>query len=89
MAITLKVVFAHGQEETIRDYTDFQEAILDALDLANTHGKDPGDGSGPPEQLRVYRDDALELCVRVIRGGLVGLDQSDNLDKTLSHASRH
>ena len=72
MAITLTVVFEDGREETIRDYTDFQEAVVDALDLANRHGTDPGDGSGPPERLCVYCDDVLELCVRVIRGGLVG-----------------
>jgi hypothetical protein len=89
VAITLKVVFEDGREETIRDYDGLHEAVIDALDLANTHGKDPGDGGGPPEQLRVYRGEVMELCVRVIRGGLIGPHHDESSDKTSSHESRH
>jgi len=71
MTIRLKVVWIDGQEDLIRDYDDFAEAVDDALQLADTHGTDKGDGHGPPVRLRVYRDDKIEFSVKVMRGGLV------------------
>ena len=72
MAIRIVVIFADGREETIRDYDEFSEAVHDALKLADDHGNDNGDGSGPPERIQVRRGDNIGLSIAVIRGGLVG-----------------
>ncbi len=72
MAIKVVVVFENGRAETVRDYDDFQDAVSDALRLANTHGEDRGDGSGPPHRIEVQVGDRVEFAIRVIRGGLAG-----------------
>ncbi len=77
MAIKVVVVFEDGRAETIREYDDFSEAVSDALKLANTHGEDQGDGSGPPRLIEVHDDDRIELAIRVIRGGLAGQRADD------------
>jgi hypothetical protein len=71
VAITIEVVFSDGTRRRVRDYDSFDEAIDDAFTLADTHGEDPGDGSGPPDRVQVRVDDRIELSIRVLRGGLL------------------
>jgi len=71
VTITIDVIFADGTLRAIRDYESFDEAIGDALVLADTHGADPGDGAGPPEHIQVRVDGQVELSIRVFRGGLL------------------
>jgi len=50
---------------------DLGEACAFVLDLADTLGNAPDDGSGPPKWVEIYREGHLEISVSIVRGGLL------------------
>ncbi len=74
MAISVVCRFADDSVQIINaDYGDFGEAVLAALQLADHHGSDKGDGHGPPKRFEVCVGGRVELAVAVVAGGLLGL----------------
>jgi hypothetical protein len=71
VAITIRVVFADGTKRSISDHDTLEEAVLEALELADTHGADPGDSAGRPKRIEVWTDGKVALSLAVLRGGLI------------------
>jgi hypothetical protein len=71
MLICVICRFQDDDAQVISDqYIDLRDAVVAALNLADLHGNDQGDGHGPPKRFDVCVNGNVELSVAVITGGL-------------------
>lgn len=71
MLISVICLFQDDDAQIISDkYINLKDAVMAALNLADLHGNDQGDGHGPPKRFDVCVNGNVELSVAVITGGL-------------------
>jgi hypothetical protein len=54
-------------------YVDLTQAVTAALELADRHSDDKGNGCGPPKSFDICVDGDVLLSVAVLRGSTLGL----------------
>jgi hypothetical protein len=73
MLTDIVVIFESGREEEIGSYASYVDAVYVALRLTDQFGFDLGDGSERAQWVELRHFDQVELTLRVIRGGLLGM----------------
>ena len=58
-------------QEAQDDFIDLTDACSFAFELADTLGRQQGDGHGPPRWVRVMRATKIEISISVVRGGFL------------------
>lgn len=70
--LSVTIEYDDGRTEQVQnDFADLQEACHFALNLADRHGQDQGDGHGPPRWVHILHHAKKEISISVVRGGLL------------------
>ena len=79
MAFQIFIVLTDDDSELVTELRNPAEAFSFALKLADETGRQVlGNGRSPPLKVDVYRNDELEISIRIIRGGLVSGEPARN-----------
>ena len=62
-----------------REVEELTEAAMFAIDLADRAGHYRGDGHGPPQWVKIYSGERLEIAISVIPEGLASREDGRRL----------